>query len=528
MKTLNALVLALILLNLLPGSSSWACVRIPDGNMSIAGSYKDGRQAYHGNQTDYVFASCNKFVGEYIVLVSAPVYTRPEITKSFAFPDGEFPEEMCSIEHSPFNVSNPADVGIVNFYHAEASLLNTCLEAEVTDARGEIDALSQINCEISQVAKNKVIARGPKCVFKIYENSVFTVHYKMNSDCLNLSFLKQRGDIRPMDVKASLEIYKVPDLTPEHSAIYDKIGVISGRVSLQPDNDLIPVAKYAGTPGTAWPMQYGAQIELGKALLSRTLRVNAEPLVALKTSFFVNNNCAEVCKNGLCTSPCDFAAPVSAHLTFKKKAVGRDLFKALTYWYQGISVPARFLGELSFMHAIPDQDINVGDEYQLLAEFSNPTLSYRTILNEAKQLLIRLTSMLIPTGGAGHKDGLKGLGDLEGTNIVPQNPGLLGLGDLHEGQTQTNSFLYFLNSMVSTDQSWPPYYGSIINGELSDSPSRVFLTLKVGFRVASVAPSGAIVLEKIVYSKESKIFGSYQDKPLTPPEIKCIIGPEAH
>jgi len=210
-------------------------------------------------------------------------------------------------------------------------------------------------------------------------------------------------------------------------------------------------------------------------------------------------------------------------MILKKKAAGESSFHAIDYWYQGNLVPARFLGELSFGKALNDQKINVGDMYLLEAEFSNPALSYRTILDEAKQLLIKLSPVSIPTSGAGKPDGLDGLGVLQGTNIVPMNPSLFGLGSIREQQYYTDSFLGVLNSMISTGDSWPPYYTSVINGDKTDNPNKVFQILKVGFRVASVSSSGAVSLDNIQYSKESKIFGSYKKPVIAPPQIKCVL-----
>ena len=287
--------------------------------------------------------------------------------------------------------------------------------------------------------------------------------------------------------------------------------------------ELMPVSRYAGTAGSEWPMQYGAQVEFGKLGLSRTLRLHDTPYVFLRTPFLVNNNCAEVCKNGFCSSPCDFYAPVAARMTLKKKAVGESVFRSIDYWYQGNLVPSRFLGELSFGRALINEKINVGDMYLVVAEFSNPALTYKTIIDEAKQLMIKLAPVSIPTSGAGRPNGLEGLGILQGTNIVPMNPGLLGLGTIREQQNTTDSFIYVLNSLIGTDDSWPPYYTSVINGDLTDNPNRIYQTLKVGFRVSSISSTGSVGLDHVQYSKESKIFGNYQIPVTAPPQIKCSL-----
>jgi hypothetical protein len=498
-----------------------ACTRSGNSDLSIAGSYQSGKQAYHGGTYTYTYGSCKKFAGQYLVLVSAPTYTDP-LLKSISSPEGDLPDEKCYIENSPFNVSKPEDVGIDNFYKAQSSFVNTCLETEVTDARGDIDTQTQINCEIIQISKNSVIAKGPRCAFKIYENSSFSVHYRMNPSCLSINYLKEKGDIRPMDSKTTLSVYKTVDLTPGNPS-YDILGTINARLTLQPDKDLLPISKYSGTVGSEWPMQYGAQVEFGKIALLRTLRLHNTPYVYLKTPFLVNNNCPEVCKNGFCTSACDFYAPVAARMTLKKKAAGESIFRTIDYWYQGNLVPSKFLGELTFGRVLNEQKINVGDMFLVVAEFSNPALTYKTILDEAKQLLIKLKPVTISTAGAGHPDGLEGLGILEGSNIVPMHPGLSGLGPLRDQQYYTDSFLGMLNSLVSTEESWPPFYSSVINGDLSDNPNKIFQTLKVGFQVTSISSSGAVALGNIQYSKESKIFGNYRKPVIAPPQIKCVL-----
>ena len=519
MKILKYIVYPTMVLSLLSVSSAFCCSRIGNSDISIAGSYDSGKQLSHGGSYNYVYGGCKKFPGQYLVIVTAPTYTDP-LAKSISSPEGDVPDEKCFIQNSPFDVSKPEDVGIENFFKSQTSFLNTCLEAEVTDTRGEIDTESQINCEITPVSKNAVIARGPRCSFKIYENSSFVVHYRLNPSCLSLNYLKEKGDIRPMDSKTNISVYRTADLEPGNPA-YDILGTINARVTLQADKDLIPVSTYSGTDVSAWPMQYGTQIEFGKIALLRTLRLHNTPYVFLKTPFLVNNNCPEVCKNGFCTSPCDFYAPVAARMTLKKKSVGESMFRTIDYWYQGNFVPSRFLGELTFGRTLSNVKIVTGDMFIVEAEFSNPALTYKAIIDEAKQLLIKLKTVSIATSGAGKPNGLEGLGILEGSNLAPIQSTLWGLGPMRDQQFYTDEFLGVLNSMVSTEDSWPPFYTSVINGDLVDNPNKIFQKLKVGFQVTSVSSSGAVALGNIQYSKESKIFGNYNKPVVAPPQVKC-------
>ena len=105
--------------------------------------------------------------------------------------------------------------------------------------------------------------------------------------------------------------------------------------------------------------------------------------------------------------------------------------------------------------------------------------------------------------------------------IAREYAGLLGIGALREGQTSTDNMLNVLNSMLGIEDSWPPYYSTVINGDLHDNANSTFQVLKVGMRVASISPSGPISLDHIQYSKESKIFGSYKKEVTAPPEIQC-------
>lgn len=494
-----------------------ACVRTPDSDIAIVGSYQAGTQSTRGRSTEFNLPGCKPFNGQFLVLVNAPIYTDPQF-KSISSPEGELPEERCYIDKSPFTVSRPQDVHIDEFYQLQTKMLNSCLEAEVTDVRGEIDTTSQINCEINKVAPNKVIARGPRCAFKIFEASEFKVNYRLNPLCLKKSFLQETGELRPMDIKASLGIYKTTDLTPG-SPDYDILTLTTARITLQPDRKLIPVSTYGGTVGSEWPMQYGAQVEMGKITLNKTPRLHSTPYVFLRTPFLVNNNCPEKCNDGLCASPCEFYAPVAARMSLKKKAFNETNFHGIDYWYQGSIVPPKYVGELALGRAINESEINVGDRYLLTAEFSSPALTYQTIVNEARQLLIKLIPVSIPTRGVGRPGGLQGLEGL-GANIVPNLGDLPVLGNIVDG-TSLEPLLASLNAYVAGDDSWPPYYSHVINGDESDNANHVFQTLKIGFRVANISPYGMIALDHLVYMKDSKIFGSYE-KPVTiPPQIKC-------
>jgi len=506
---------------LLSAQISSACIKIPDADFSLIGSYEAGNQLSRGNTTEFDLPGCKNFDGQYLVLVSAPIYTTPQFT-GISSPEGELPEESCFIDNSPFDVSKPQDVHIEEFYQSETKFLNTCLEAEVTDLSGLIDATQQINCEVTPVSLNKVIVKGPRCAFKISEKSEFKVNYRLNQACLNKKYLKDVGDLRPMDIKASLQIIKTPNLDPENKD-YDILSMNNARITLQPGKDLIPVSSYSGTVGSEWPMQFGAQIEMGKVNLSSTPRLHSAPYVFLRTPFLVNNNCKEICKDGICTSPCDFYAPIGANMTLAKKAVGDTNFHGIDFWYQGNVAPPRFVGEISLGRAINDPQIQKGDRYLLTAEFSNPALTYRTIMEEAKQLLIRLEPISIITRNAGRSGGLTGLvgfGDM-GSNFLPETVDLPSLGQLNEGELDIGPMLRSLNQYIGVDDTWPPYYNTVINGDQTDNANRVYLKLKVGFRVSSISPFGAIVMDQITYFKESKIFGNYIKPVNSPRQIKC-------
>ena len=110
---------------------------------------------------------------------------------------------------------------------------------------------------------------------------------------------------------------------------------------------------------------------------------------------------------------------------------------------------------------------------------------------------------------------------LEGTNIVPNYPGLVDLGIIREEQNSIDGFLTILNSMVGADDSWPPYYTNVINGDLNDNANRIYLTLKVGMHVANISESGSLTLDHIQYSKESKIFGNNKLPITIAPTVEC-------
>ena len=508
---------------LLSAQVSSACVRLPDTDIALIGSYQSGQQTSRGSTTEFKLGGCKPFEGQYIVLTSAPVYTNPVFTK-VSSPEAEIPEEVCYIDNSPFKVSKPQDVHYDEFYQSQTKFLNTCMEVEVTDLSGLIDAKqpAQMNCEVTPVSLNKVIVKGPRCAFKISNKSEFVVNYRLNSSCLNKTFLKQVGELRPMDIKADLGIYKTDDLTP-NSPNYEILTLTDARVTLQPANDLIPVSTYSGTVGSEWPMQFGAQVELGRINLSTTKRLRGAPYVYLRVPFLVNNNCKETCKDGLCTSPCDFYAPFNAEMSIAKKAANDTSFHGIDYWYQGSVAPPRFVGEMSLGKAISDPDIKIGDRYLITAKFSNPSMLYRTLNDQAKQLMIKLDPVYINTTSVGRASGLTGLGTLLdiGSNFLLEPVELPTLGRLNEGEMDTSAMLRSLNAYIGIDDTWPPYYTNVINEDQSDNANRVYQTLKIGFKVTGITPTGAVVMGDLTYFKDSKIFGNYVKVVTNPPHVEC-------
>lgn len=509
---------ALLTLTALPLASApaHACSQLGNWEMSLAGSYETGKQRYSGRTADYEIRNCKKSAGQYIVFTTAPQYTDLNM-KGISAPEGELPADSCYIDQSPFNVSRPTDIGAAQLYREQVKLLSSCLEMEVSDLRGQIDADVQLNCEVSAIDRMTVKARGPRCVFKIYEDSDFKVKFRLADQCLKKNFLKEQGDIKPMDAKTQIGVYQSTDLSPGNPD-YGIIGFLTARVSLQPDSKLMPVSGYFGRDTSNWPMQFGAQVSLGRLGITKaqaTIRKTGSYF--MRVPFLVNNNCGETCADGICSSPCSFYAPIAAHFTLSKSGDGETSFHPVDWWYQGAVVPGHFLGEMSLGRNIQNDELNTGDRYRITAEFSSPAMTYRVLMDQAKQMLIKLSTGMIPAAGAGTGalDGFSALGGLVPASEIPD------FGDLSSGNVDTSAMIGILERLIGADDSWPPYYSKIVNGDQSDGANKVYMTLQLEYRIAALTPGGGVAIDSMVLRRKSKVFGDGEWPLKAQPQIKC-------
>lgn len=352
------------------GESSSAAIATPtpEPKIQLYGSYQTGEQV--GFNTELNIKGLKSAIGQFLVISPAPVYKDPLFLRVQARGSTKLPEVKCSIDQSPFSVARPQDIHYEEFYALETLFMNTCLEADVTDLRGQIEAVEkQSFCEVQPLSTNSVVVKGEYCAFKIAENSEFKINYRLNSACLQENFLKEQG-IKPLGLQADLYIYKTANLEDWHSGDLDIVHK-DILLAIQPDVSAEVLDK-------GWPLTRGAQLEFGSFKLKSTPRTHMSLFNYLSYSFLINNNCNEVCKDGFCMNPCDYNVPIFSLMTLSKKGVDDTQFRSVNRWYDdgdNVTVPPQFLGQIK--RGIQVGNFEKGDQFILKAEFANPALTLK-------------------------------------------------------------------------------------------------------------------------------------------------------
>ena len=307
-------------------------------------------------------------------------------------------------------------------------------------------------------------------------------------------------------------------------------------IRIQPEVGLLPSSTYYGDMFSIWPTTYETQVAFGAIGISQSTKKN-DHRVTMKIPLLVNNNCSKSCLNGICSSPCNFSAPLAARMTLKRRRAGTaNFFEYLDVWNLGGIVSPSFLGRMTFGKVFKNHDLKVGDRYELIAEFFSPSTSYNSLKEDQSKFLVRLKNYTII-----YRDGLQ----LPILRLIPGIGGLIPNEALYNNNLPSffdseqaginyavvnrndptefvNAILAAFKSATTTSAKWPPYYDKVCFNNNCDRARDRYLTLKLGFSVKSIHPAtGAARLEGLTSSRISHVFGNKESELKKLPDVTC-------
>ena len=520
MRQVHIMLLALVLI--CPFKSAISCYKKPSGSyVDIIASYEHDQQFIDSNLKKFTLGSCDKFDGHFLVISHSPILTNLSFLP-ISYPNGDLPDNLCEIQNGPFKIKSLEETNFRSFFKDQAQILKECLQVEVKDSRGEIDyPQEQDECLISRKDTSTVVIKGPKCILKIRSKSKFDLKFSLDPLCTKKDFVASTSFLYPMDIKGLIDVKMAQNLTPG-GADYEVLSNIDTRISFLPDQTLMPVSNYFGKSDSKWPTTYGAHVEIGKISLNKPRRPGKQNYT-IRVPLLINNNCPQTCNQEICSSPCNFHAPVTAYMILRKKrASGR--YGAVAWWYQGNFVPSKFLGQISLANVVSHDTLNIGDQFVLEAKFSAPAISYKILRDQANQAIIKINNIQI--NGVGGTSGMKYLPRIEALSNKLQLPRMITMPSIKEMASAdiSESFDFiskYLNKMTKRGKNWPPYYATVCHDEVCAKSKKTYLTYKVGFTVKGFRRKTNAVLENVIVQKRSLVFGSYTKRMNSWPTIKC-------
>lgn len=317
----------------------------------------------------------------------------------------------------------------------------------------------QPSCNIVNSDPRSARVNGLKCYFKPKYNSEFIFKYYVNQECVSREYLKA-NKIIPKDIKAKINVYSVSDMSDTPS-ILEPIEVIPLWLHLEPGKELLRKVGNVLDDKPHWNRFWSPNVNMGDFQLVQKLNNK----VQFKTNILVNNICpSKSCKDGLCTSPCNFQIPVFPYIELyrlSKDRAGRAKWEYLDSWNSGSIIYPNWAGQMtsSVPHIVQGEEFKVGNQYELRVIFEDPKVAHTQFLNTFSS-----------SGRLSFNNDFKGRPGLTKTPVVPKiepHRALFGIPIIAKNEQQfgqkIEDNLTSLKRLLGS-RYWPPFYRNYCPG----------------------------------------------------------------
>ena len=375
---------------------------------------------------------------------------------------------------------------------------------------------TQKGCIINKISNNQVTFQGGFCFFKPNPDSSFQVSLSIKESCKSLEGLQDilQG---PQELNGAINFYVAGDDTGTSTDL-TAIKSTPITISINPLQELMPLAFDSGLPGPRWAGQWVfPDLHFGKVSISPfggdTLRIQV-PLL-------VNNRCPEKCIGRTCSGPCNYSLPVAGEFQLKDISSGKEVY--LTSWYDGGFAPANWQGLIWGQGQQIDKGlIQKGHRYKIEYTIMDPKIDFDIFKNKIKNKLGAINGRI---GRISAGEVIGGISDIP--EIGTSNPTLPDIGTVNTSIGSSlgdlDSALNSLNSRLSFG-NWPPLYEESCSNDLKTckrSPSYV-VKYQISFDALTDGNSPSLVeIGNFEVKRSSPYSNEYSAKPVDLPRVIC-------
>lgn len=483
-----------------------------DSSINYSGMFWEGRRSVF---SPTVIENCQQSAGQYLMLSLGVRFPTPLSETSDISFDGKIEESICRIKDAPMALQSYDEKK--DLFSRRHEILRQCTHLQVYDLENRPIQFKpdQKNCKIRSIGQGLFRMDGDFCFLKVSPSNRYVVSIVVNEECKNTPFLREKG-ISAQDVEAALNAYLVGDDSGSSTDI-DPLGSSRARLYFQPSEKEMPLTEFEDERSPRFPTVYAPDIHMGDIAIQ-----GSGETWTLDLSLFVDNRGGALCQQGICPAIGNFNVPVVGEASlYKVGATKREMIDS--WWHAGVAV-AQWQGLLGGMSKnINEIKMTPGDRYSLEVVFVDPYEDYQLFASAFKQFLIDLKAVE-GTAGIDVIQSLQGLQDLAGLSPLRALPSLTS-GDF---TAELERVLYALSGL-NKDRQWPAYYEKVCSPVLRDcvvaGKAKYFMKLKADFTIGSVDEfSGAVRLEDIVVSRDSKISASYSKAVQNLPRQVCGEG----
>lgn len=457
---------------------------------------------------------CQEEAGKFLMISLGSVQWGPSSETKDSYIFNTFEPGACRLENSR-SINSYQPLVTKNNFDRQYKFIRSCIDLRVADTRGLplIVNEKQEFCDVQRIDESAVVMRGNMCFVKIRSQNDFSIQPLLREECLNPAYLEYMG-IEAQDIYANLDTL----VSGDDSGVNPDVRHVGSRplhINITPQSGLLALSEDFGTGVPRFTTTYNVDGDWGGIeIRSKTSQTQID------LSFFVSNVSERQCKGATCSSSSNFSQPFVGQIELFKLS-GNGKAELIEEWWDGGLVPPNWQGVMKGIgYRVPDQLIQSGAKYRLVATFQDPTDDYAIFLNGLKQMLIRLYNTEGATVGIDSIPAIPTLGEL---GVIPN---FTGIGGLHDNN-QTVSLSEAVNGLekIISSTVWPPYYDRVCASDqacMKLGRSKFHQRLVMEFVANMPDPAGGrVLIEGVKTQKSSPLFQSYPMQVAEFPSLKC-------
>lgn len=426
-------------------------------------SYENNSSHGYGRGSDITRVSgCTSYRKFLMIQLMADHLTRD--ANQTGNPSGQLIDDRCQIKNSSLTTPPLPFQQIADFYASETNFLNSCVRSivrETADPRLNYPE-KQPGCTVIRISETEASYTGNFCFFQPSATSLYEIRHEIVPECLKPEFLKAQH-MEPTDIPATWRYFLAGDASGLSTQLNAR-GESSSRISINPGSELFPISDDLGDILPRWPSTWAVEVQVGGLEIKKTSATNLQ----VQLTLLADNTCTHLCKDGICSSPCNYQAPLAYEATLSEVYSNRKPTIIDSWMGASVLFPQwQGLNRSASPNALLQDSVRVGGHYRLELKFADPHDDYTLATTAIRQKLIDLTRMSDASLGSTEiLPSLNILGLLPKLINVPNIPGVAHSGNSTITTQQIANALTELEAFFHT-VPWPPYYDQICSKDLT-------------------------------------------------------------